>query len=269
MIKQFLITALLLATSPMAFAGESPWSEIAPGTRMRLIASDIITNGKTLAAIELDMPQTTKTYWRIPGETGIPVQLELEGSANIGSGEIIWPYPERQLDKGYIDFIYSGPVVLPIALSVGEGPAAIKANIMLGVCDDICVPVRADLALNIDPTTPDRGQDLRIRQALADAPVAWTGDETIIGDVVFDAGTRTLEIAIDTTRLDPQSLIVDNGDPSLLFSMPQKSPEAAIVSFKLLGKSTRLDLHGQPVRLTFLTEEGAFEVSRTVQVRGY
>ncbi len=268
MMKRFLpIAALVLAACPAAHAAESPWVEVAPDTRMRLISNDIVVNGKTMAAIELDMPAATKTYWRIPGETGIPAQLDLAGSTNVESGEIVWPYPLRQIEHGFVDFVYKGETLLPVALTVGSGAAEVTANVMLGVCDQICVPVRAELALTINPARPDRRQGLRIQQALADVPAPWAGDAAIIGDVIIDPVSRRLDVAIDTAQVDPQSVIIDNGDPGLLFSMPQKSPEAGLVSFELLGKRAGEGLQGQPVRLTFLTANGAFEVSRIVRMR--
>ena len=59
---------------------------VAPDVRVRLIASEQLrADHTTLAAIEIDMPASTKTYWRVPGETGIPTELEpyLDGQVSI------------------------------------------------------------------------------------------------------------------------------------------------------------------------------------------
>ncbi len=67
----FALVAAALA-SP-AHAAATAWQELAPDARVRLIASEQpVAGGKTFIAIELDMPETMKTYWRVPGETGTP-----------------------------------------------------------------------------------------------------------------------------------------------------------------------------------------------------
>ena len=67
---------LALAAAP-ACAGATAWQELAPGVKLRLVASDTLSaDGTTLAALELDMPAGTKTYWRVPGESGIPTELD-------------------------------------------------------------------------------------------------------------------------------------------------------------------------------------------------
>jgi hypothetical protein len=55
-----IIIALSLAVLP-ANAGETEWTEIMPGTRLRLISNDVLTNGKTLIGLELDMPENMRT----------------------------------------------------------------------------------------------------------------------------------------------------------------------------------------------------------------
>ena len=75
-----------------------------------------------------------------------------------------------------------------------------------------------------------------------------------------------LAVTLVDPSLDPASLIAatDSGEP--LFGTPQKSPEPNLVLIPILGKADELDLENQAVRLTFLTEMGAFEVERTVLV---
>jgi len=50
-----------------------------------------------------------------------------------------------------------------------------------------------------------------------------------------------------------------------LFGAPQKSPEPNLVLIPILGKAEP-DLANQAIRLTFLTDMGAFEVERTIKV---
>ena len=91
------IPALLLIASfsVPAVAGETPWQELAPGAKARLISSDVLkADGTTMVGLELDMPTTLNTYWRVPGETGIPTQFDFGGSSGVAGHETLWPERE-------------------------------------------------------------------------------------------------------------------------------------------------------------------------------
>ena len=95
---------------------------------------------------------------------------------------------------------------------------------------------------------------------------ALGSDPQPIGDVDLQPDSGMLAVHVGDPELDPTSLIAatDSGEP--LFGTPQKSPEPNLVLIPILGKADELALENQPVRLTFLTGMGAFEVERTVKV---
>jgi DsbC/DsbD-like thiol-disulfide interchange protein len=176
-----------IATTP-ANAAASAWQELEPGTRVRLIASDSLRpDGTTMIGLELDMPASTKTYWRVPGESGIPAEFELTGSHGVSAHRVLWPYPQIEAFGGFTDFVYYGPTVLPLELVVDGDAPLLRVAVTLGVCSDICMPVVASFELPLDFAAPDHGQDLRIAQAVALAPIEWTEARQPVGDVRFDA----------------------------------------------------------------------------------
>ncbi|WP_162245154.1 protein-disulfide reductase DsbD domain-containing protein [Devosia sp. Root436] len=262
----YLALSLALLAGP-AQAGETAWQEVAPGVTLRLISSgQIKPDGTTLIGLEIAMPETNKTYWRVPGETGLPTELDFSGSSGVRDHEILWPYPTRHETADYLDYVYFGPTILPVRLNVEPDAPQIELSAVLGVCSDICVPAQARFSLPLDDAAPDKPNGLRIRQALATTPMDWPGDPQPVGNVELwsDAGMLAVELADDD--LDPASLIAatDSGEP--LFGTPQKSPEPNLVLIPILGKADEMDLENQPVRLTFLTGEGAFEVKRIIKV---
>jgi DsbC/DsbD-like thiol-disulfide interchange protein len=254
----------LLSTVP-AWAGETEWQTVAPDVHVRLIASDLLRpDGTTLAALEIDMPSTTKTYWRMPGETGIATKLDLAGSEGIAGHRIVWPYPVVDTKTGYTDFVYYGPTVLPFELDVRGDKPALQVVALMGVCSEICVPVQASFSLPLDFSTPDRGQGLRISQALALAPVDWDQPREPIGDVTFDAKSETLAVPVSDAKVDPLSVIAEVDGADLLFGAPQKSRDGKLVLFPLLGGNGAEGLVGRLIQLTFMTPMGPFELSRRV-----
>ncbi|UXN75708.1 protein-disulfide reductase DsbD family protein [Devosia sp. A8/3-2] len=136
---------------------------------------------------------------------------------------MVWPYPKRDETDGYLDYVYYGPLVLPMAVTVsGDAP---KAEIFatLGICSEICVPAQAHFSLPLDDAEPDRPNGLRIRQALAMAPMARDGKTTPIGSVRYHNADRMLAIELGDAALDPVSLIAATASGEPLFGTPQKA----------------------------------------------
>ncbi|MEO7223531.1 MAG: protein-disulfide reductase DsbD domain-containing protein, partial [Devosia sp.] len=139
MLRSLVIIAVTLLTPP-AFAAATLWQEIAPGVKARLISSDTMVDGMSLAGLEIDMPEKTNIYWRIPGETGIPTEFDFATSSGLANPTVHWPHPEIDRSRGYMDYAYYGPVVLPFEFEAEEGGAILDVAVTLGVCSDICVP---------------------------------------------------------------------------------------------------------------------------------
>jgi DsbC/DsbD-like thiol-disulfide interchange protein len=258
---RFLIGLLPLIATPV-LAAATDWQEVAPGARVRVISSDVLNaDGTTLAGLEIDMPMNTKTYWRVPGETGIPTTLDLTGSTGVTAHQILWPYPIIDTAAGYVDYVYYGPTVLPLRLTV-DGDARLELSVVMGICSDICVPAQGKFSLPLSFDKPDAGQGVRLDQAVANVPLA--PEDGVIGDVGFDTTSAMLWVTLDSPDVDPASVIAAPGDGGLLFGAPQKGPDKGVVLLPLLGGSGENGLVGQPVQITFMTPMGPYEVAREV-----
>ncbi|HWA17923.1 MAG TPA: protein-disulfide reductase DsbD domain-containing protein [Devosia sp.] len=262
MLRSVLFLVVTLAASP-ALAAATDWQELAPGVRARLIASGPVENGRMLAGLELDMPSSTNTYWRIPGETGIPTILDFSGSAGVANAEIRWPFPLIEETQGYRDFVYRGPTVIPIELALDSAQAGLDVAANLGICEEMCVPVTARFALPLD-TEADPAQSIRLRQALALAPIDWREETNAVGAITPAPSGDGIQLHDLAPGIDPAQLIADAGDANLLFGAPQKSPEAAIWTLPLLGGPGNSNLVGRAIVLTFLTSSGAYTANATV-----
>lgn len=257
MLKFAPLLIVTLATSP-ALAGATPWQDIAPGARARLISADVVTGGKAVAGLELDLPRGSNIYWRIPGETGIPTEVDFAGSSGVGTPAIAWPYPQINVEGGFRDYIYRGPTVLPIALAPSGGSGTLTVKATMGVCSDMCVPASVSLSLPISFTKADPGQSIRLDQAQADVPIAWDKPDAPVQSISATAdgiGVTGLDPSID-----PSSLIADVGDPAILFETPQKSPDSDLWTLKLLGGAAT-GLEGRGIQLTFKTPSGPYVFS--------
>ncbi|WP_160300131.1 protein-disulfide reductase DsbD domain-containing protein [Devosia limi] len=232
---------------------------------MRLLSSGVVkADGTSLIGLEVNMPADTKTYWRVPGDTGIPTELSFTGSTGVGGHQILWPYPMRDETEDYLDYVYYGPTLLPIELRVDDAAARIEVSVVMGVCSDICIPAQAEFSMPVAEGGKDMPNALRIKQAAALAPIQWEGEEPPIGDVEFRPHDNALAVWVADPGIDPASLIAAMADGDLAFGTPQKSPEPNLVLIPLLGKVADGELDSRPVQLTFITDMGAFEITRTL-----
>ncbi len=159
--------------------------EVLPGWRQ--------ADGTHMAAVRLTMAEGWHTYWRSPGDAGIPPQFRFGPSSNLTSFAVHWPVPEIFQDNGFNSVGYEGEVILPLRLRPEtEGqPIGLKGEIQIGVCEEICVPVW----LEIDATLSVAGQpDTDIQSALKSRPL--TGREVGAG-----RASCTVEQITDGLRL--------------------------------------------------------------------
>lgn len=258
------LPALLIAfavTAPVP-AGETEWQEVMEDVSIRLVATDVVTQAGTVwAALEIDMPEAMKTYWRVPGESGIPPRLDFSGSTGIGGHAIAWPYPTRGETASYLDHAYYGRTVLPIEIEVTGDAPVIALNALLGICSDICVPVSVDFVLPIDHEDPDHANRLRIEQARAEVPIMWDGDE-LIGDIRFSADEAVLVADIAAGGFPAHTAIADIAGRPLLFGPPEADPDGRTLRFPLLGKAQADLAEGEAVHVTFMGEDGPYEIVR-------
>ena len=136
---------------PTASALTSPWVE-AYGGKFRLVSTGETTpDGAKLAGLEFDLEPGWKTYWRYPGEAGIPPKLDFSGSTGLRDLEVLYPAPKRFHD-GYSDsIVYNDHVILPIKIWPESDRAVVNLDLSLfvGFCEQVCVPVDGSVQLVI------------------------------------------------------------------------------------------------------------------------
>jgi len=158
--------ALLACLAAPAFAQGTTQSDVLSG---QFRPGWQIEAGRHMAALELQLAPQWKTYWRSPGDAGIPPQFDWSGSRNVGSVRFLWPAPDVFQTNGMQSIGYHDDLVLPIEVVAIDPsrPVHLRARVDLGVCKDICMP--ASLDLSADLTAPGRADPL-IKAALQAQP---------------------------------------------------------------------------------------------------
>ena len=257
-----IIPVLLLAFLTFdAQAGQTPWVEVAPGAKLRMIFSDVKTNDDyTMIAIELEMPAGTNSYWRVPGETGVPLQIDLSSSQDVSIEQISWPFPERKYAYGYVDHVYYGNLVLPILLHVDQQNPFFQAEIVLGVCSDVCVPVSVNIEHQMSFEKRDARAALQIAQTMANTPIAWDQPLSPFGSASFFEADQLLSVPVNDKSLETESMIATIGDSYIVFGPPQMSADGTFITFEKLGGNDISQMDDQQVTLTFMTQYGPYEI---------
>lgn len=144
------IAAALLfavAASP-AEAAMSEWQDMGGG-RARLVAELDPASNRVAAAVEIELKDGWKTYWRQPGASGIPPILDFSRSAGFEAGEVQLPAP-KVLTAGEAHFAgYKGATAFYFEGQALGVDSVIRLDLMAGVCEEICIPAQASFEMPV------------------------------------------------------------------------------------------------------------------------
>ncbi|MFN3938156.1 MAG: protein-disulfide reductase DsbD domain-containing protein [Gemmobacter sp.] len=239
--------------------GEILSAELLPGWRT--------DHGTHMAAVRLRLAQGWKTYWRAPGDAGIPPDFDWQGSENIRSVRFHWPKPTVFTLNGMQTIGYARELVLPVEIVPGnpDAPIRVAAQVELGVCRDVCVPARLSLDADLLPVL--RYADPAIKSALASRPKraaeAGVRSHGCRIDPTSDGLSVTAEI--DMPRIGPrETVVIETADPSVWVSEAQATRSGGrLVARAEMVAATRapfaLDRSG--LTITVLGEGSAVELS--------
>ena len=146
-------TLAFFASAVVALGGASDWF-VTEGARMRLVVNDKAENDGTFrGALEIDLLPGWKTYWRDPGDAGIPPTVDVANSTNISAVEIAFPAPGWFSDSYSTWAGYKQALAFPLTFTAEdpEVAARVVADVFLGVCKDICIPVQTEFSADANP----------------------------------------------------------------------------------------------------------------------
>lgn len=211
-----LIAAVFFALPPAVGWAQSDFSlsdiadiALVPGWRTK--------NGTHMAAVRITLAEGWKTYWRSPGEAGIPPQFDWGGSQNLNSVKMHWPTPQVFDLNGLRTIGYKGTTIIPIELTPKDtnvGVISLSGTMEFGVCEEICVPVSVSFKADL----PSEGQpDPAIKSSLAKRPIP--ASQAGVGQVTCD-----IEPISDGLRLKAKiELPVQGTNEIVVVELPDKS----------------------------------------------
>ena len=225
-----------LAAGPLA---ANPYSE---NVAVRLLPGWQQADGSHVAALEVSLAKGWKTYWRSPGDAGVPPVFSWSGSENVASVDVIWPRPEVFYQNGMRSIGYSEKVVLPLRIQPsGSGAVHLDGELQIGICSDICVPL--DVALDGVVLSPAKRPVPAIAAALAERP--YSEKDAGVGRVTCEIrpeGRKTMVRAeIDIAPSGRNEVVVlETSDPTIWVSEAEVRREGG----RLIAEAEMVPMRG-------------------------
>lgn len=264
--RMFLLSVLTCLALPFGAAAQDlpadlVSAELLPGWRT--------ADGVQMSALHLKLAKGWKTYWRSPGDAGIPPAFDWSGSQNLREVRVHWPRPQLFDLNGMTSVGYHDELVLPLEVTPADParPVVLHADMEIGVCKDVCVPV--SLRLSGSPASGTTDAAPAIRAALARQPEA-----------ARSAGVRGVRCAVDpikdglrlTATIDMPALganefaVVETADAGVWVSeaSSQRSAGTLVATTDLVPQDAQpFALNRQGVRITVFGDRG-----RVVEING-
>lgn len=259
--KFSLALAMLVALSGVTHAQISPLQEAtdwapAPKSSARLIAAGGLDGGAYRIGVEIALKGKALTYWRNPGDAGVPPRFDFGASRNLSYVEVNYPAPERHDEGGAEAFGWREGVIFPVIVRPVDParPIILDLKLEYAACEEICVPSDAHLQFELQPRTPQGAQAARIALWTARVPERAAAGAFKI--------TRASPAILSTWRVSPAEA---PGPASDLFA---EGPDGWFFETRRAGDHFTLTAIDRPaaanaqinVRLTYRTPAGAIEL---------
>jgi len=242
----------------------SPWQRDGHSA-VRLLAGSR-SGAVLMGGIAFQLQPGWKTYWRTPGDSGVPPRFDFSKSENVEAVTVLWPAPMKFDDgAGGYSLGYNNQVVLPLRIVAksADKPVTLRADINYAVCEKLCIPVEASAELAI--TSVASTEDSALFAALDTVPKpANVGDPNplTIRDVKREGKSTVLvDVAVPDTRT--VDLFVEGPTPDWALPVPKllerSPPGVKRFAFELEGLPPGTNPEGAALKLTLVGGDRAYE----------
>jgi len=253
----------------------SPWDGEPHGSS-RLIAGAALNAGDkkiARAGIEIRLDPGWKTYWRYPGDSGVPPTLDFAGSENVKSVSALWPAPERFADgAGGYSIGYHGDVVLPLQIVPNDAakPSLLHVKLGYAVCGKLCVPAEAQLALTLSGKPGTEEPALAAAEARVPRRVALGEPGSLtIASVHREISGKRARVVVLVGAPDGVAVDLFAEGPTPEWALPVPQPENNAVAspdgmrryiFEIDGLPPGAQAAGATLKITAVSPTDAIEV---------
>lgn len=273
-LRAAICVATTLLASSLALSARaddaSPWQRDGHSA-VRLLAGSR-SGAVLLGGVAFQLQPGWKTYWRTPGDSGVPPRFDFSKSENVEAVTVMWPAPSKFDDgAGGHSIGYHDQIVLPLRIvaKAPDKPVMLRAEINYAVCEKLCIPVDAKVELGFNNVAST--EDANLRAALDTVPKpAAIGDPNplTIRDVKRD-GTKN--VVVDVVAPDGRNvdLYVEGPTPDWALPIPepvkQSPPGIRRFSFELDGLPPGAKPDGAALKFTLIGADKAYEFNTNLE----
>ncbi len=136
-----------------AIAAETPTPTSFEASSLHLVGAPALKDGTYVAGIDVAMAAGSHTYWKQPGDAGVPPVFSFTGSENVAKVDVLFPAPSRISADGLISFGYADHVVFPVEVRPTDAgkPVVLHLDMTYAVCNKICMPAHGVSMLKLEP----------------------------------------------------------------------------------------------------------------------
>ena len=147
-----LLGCLTFAVTDRAQAQASSWAQ-GEKSQARLLAAGGLEKGRYLVGVQIKLAPNTLTYWKLPGDAGVPPVFSFEGSINVKAMQALYPAPRRFAEANGEAFGYRDEVLFPLMVTPVDParPVSLALKLDYATCEKICIPAQAMLHLDLAP----------------------------------------------------------------------------------------------------------------------
>ncbi len=188
------------------------------GSTVDMLDAGTLPVGLRLVGIQIHLDPGYKTYWRDPGDSGLPPVFDWQGSENVATVDVRWPVPVRFADGSGSSIGYKDSVILPVLVTLRDTAqrARLKLKIDYGICAELCVPALGEGELSLLPDTVVTPHRERVEAALGRVPQsAQLGDGVLPGVIGVEPDEKQTALRVKVARL------AGAGDPDLFVEGPK------------------------------------------------
>jgi DsbC/DsbD-like thiol-disulfide interchange protein len=247
--------------APAQAADASPWVEDL-SSAMRLIAGVNKSGADSLrAGIEIKLKPGWHTYWRYPGDSGVPPRFSFSGSDNVATVKVLYPAPQAITDEAGTTIGYKGGVIFPLRVfpRQKDKPVTLHIKLEYAVCEKLCVPVEARTELTLPGEAG--ANDAALSAAEAHVPAAVTAAEVGLKAQRASDDKRKPLVFVDLAAPTGQKVELFVEGPSAEWALPIPKPSQGAPAghqyfgFELDGMPPGVDPKA-PFELTFTIVKG-------------
>ncbi len=263
-----LVLLLCAVSAPATAADTSSWDNDTRSA-MRLIGAGAVRESGSpalRAGVEIKMQPGWKTYWRYPGDSGVPPAFDFNASDNVKSVTVLWPAPVRFSDGSGHSIGYKEPVIFPLRVVPRDAgkPVMLRLNLEYAVCETLCVPAKGKAELALSGAAGSQDATLAAAEARVPKPRApGEGTSLVLRKAWRDTASAKPRVLVELAAPAGAEVELFAEGPASDWALPLPSPVPGAAAgtkrfaFELDGLPSGATAKGAAIRLTATAGRGA------------